>query len=256
MPKQAAASSPQKTMRLAQELLSSGRPNEAMAMFERLIKAVPNDPAVVCGIASIAQHLGFPERAAGHMRDAIKRDPTVVDYHVYLGNALLDMQRLDEAVISLRHALTLKPDSAEAHSSLGAALTVQRQPDAALAHLRRAIAIDPTLAAAHQNLGLALKTQGQMTDAIVSLRTAIALAPSLAEAYANLGECLNFLPGATAGLISETARRWSELLRRPARPPPLRQRPDPRPCPSDRLCLRQFLYPCRHVLPRGDPRRA
>ena len=181
MPKSAPASPLQKTMRSAQALLDSGRPDEAMAMFERLIKAVPNDPAVVCGIASIAQHLGFPERAAGYMRAAIKRNPAVADYHVYLGNALLDMNRLDEAAAALRHALTLKPDSAEAYGSLGAILTRQRQPDAAIAHLRRAMAINPKLATVHQNLGAALYTQGQMNEAVVSLRAAITLEPALGE---------------------------------------------------------------------------
>jgi protein O-GlcNAc transferase len=206
----------QKTMRSAQALLSSGQAIEAMAMFERVLKAVPNDAAVVCGIATIALNLGFLERAAGYMRDAIKRNGTVADYHVILGTALLKTNRLDEATASLRHALMLKPDSAEAHSSLGTILVQQNQPDAAIAHFRRAIAINPRLPDAHHDMGTALKIQGQMNDAVVSLRTAIALAPDLAEAYANLSECLNFLPGATVGLIAQAARRWSDLLHRPA----------------------------------------
>lgn len=220
MPKPALASSLQETMRSAQAHLDAGRPEEAMALYERVMLAVPNDPKIACAVASIAQHLGFAERAAGYMRSAIKRNRNIPDYHVYLGNALLDMGRLDEAGASLRQALSLKPHFAEAHGSLGAVLTRQRQPDAAIAHLNKAIEINPKLAAAHQNLGAALYTQGRMTDAIVSLRTAIALEPELGEAYVNLAKCLNFLPGAASGLIAEATRRWAGLLRRPGRRPP------------------------------------
>ena len=216
MPKPARLSPLQKTMQSAQALLNSGHPDEAMAMFERLIKAVPNDPAVVCGVANIAQHLGLPERAARHMRAAIKRNPKIADYHLHLGNALLDMGQLDEATASLRHALMLKPDFAEAYGSLGAILTQQRKTDAAIAHLRHSIALNPKLAASHQNLGAALYTQGQMSEAIVSLRAALTLEPNLADTYVNLSKCLNFLPGATGGLIAEATRRWGSLLRRPA----------------------------------------
>jgi protein O-GlcNAc transferase len=228
MPRPAAASSPQKTMRKAEALLNSGHPDEAMAMFERLIKAVPNDPAVVCGVAGIAQHLGLPERSAGYMRAAIKRNPEIAEYHTFLGNALIDQGKLDEATASLHHALTLKPDLASAYGSLGAILTRKHQPEAAIAHLRRAIEISPKLAGAHQNLGAALYTQGQMNEAIVSLRTAITLEPGLGEAYVNLAKCLNFLPGGTAGLIAEATRRWAALLRRPARHRPFAndRRPD------------------------------
>ncbi|MBV8651930.1 MAG: hypothetical protein JO255_10725, partial [Alphaproteobacteria bacterium] len=112
-------------------------------------------------------------------------------------------------------AIALKPDCAEAFGSLGAILTRQRQPEAAIAHLRHSIALNPQLAAAHQNLGAALYTQGQMNDAITALRTALAIEPALGDAYVNLAKCLNFLPGATGGLIAEATRRWGGLLRRP-----------------------------------------
>jgi Flp pilus assembly protein TadD len=75
MPKPAVTSL-HKTMRSAEALLAEGKQEQALAMFERLLKAVPNDPAVVCGVASICGHLGLPERAEKHLRAALKRGPT------------------------------------------------------------------------------------------------------------------------------------------------------------------------------------
>jgi predicted O-linked N-acetylglucosamine transferase (SPINDLY family) len=215
-------------MRSAQALLAAGRPDEALATFERLLAVAPHDPAVVCGVASIAQHLGLPERAERHLRAGLKRNPSIADYHHYLGNALIEQGRLAEAEASLRQALALKPDFAEALGSLGAIMTQTNRTDAAIALLQKSLALNPKLAAAHQNLGAALYTQGRMNEAIVSLRTALSLDANCGDAYVNLAKCLNFLPGGTGGLIAESSRRWGSLLRRPARHLPFAndRRPD------------------------------
>jgi predicted O-linked N-acetylglucosamine transferase (SPINDLY family) len=219
MPKRAAVPSPHETMRSAEALLAAGRQDEALATFESVIDAVPDDPKVVIGIACIALHLGRPERAERTMRGAIARNPDIADYYLYLGNALLEMDRLDESAATLHHALSLKPDFAEVHGSLGAILIRQKRTGAAIAHLQHSIALDPKLAGSHLNLGAALYTQGRMNDAILSLRTALALEPNLPDAYINLAKCLNFLPGGTGGLIGEATRRWGALLLRPLHQP-------------------------------------
>lgn len=140
-------------------------------------------------------------------------------YHLQLGNALLALDRLDEAALAMRRALELEPRFAEAHCNLGCILVRQDDCASALPHLQRAVAIAPHFAAAHQNLGTALFRQGRISDAVGSFRNAIAGDPCLAPAYAGLGRCLDFLPEVGYGLIAETARRWSRLVPRPAKPP-------------------------------------
>ncbi|MBV8650944.1 MAG: tetratricopeptide repeat protein [Alphaproteobacteria bacterium] len=227
MPKRPAVSSPHEITRSAQALLDAGRPDDAVAEFERVLELVPDDPKVVCCVASIAQQLGRPERVEHCVRAGLARNPDIAEYHHYLGNALMDMERHDEAGAALRRALELKPDFAEACGSLGAVLMQQQRTDAAIAYLQRSIALDPKLAAAHMNLGAALFLQGRMTEAIASLRTAIALDPRSGAAYMSLAASMNYLPGATAGLIAEATRRWASLLSRPGRRLPFANDRDP-----------------------------
>jgi predicted O-linked N-acetylglucosamine transferase (SPINDLY family) len=195
----------------------SGRPDEAMELFERVRAAAPRNVEVLCCIGTIAQLVGQNERAAGYMRDAIKWNRNVADFHLILGNAELNLNDNEAALRSLRRALKLKPHSAEAHTSLGAALMRQGQNGDALRHLNRALELDPKLATAHMNKGAVLLTLGLVNDALASFRTAIVHNPEITDCYANIVKCLNFLPGATFGLITEASRRWSNLKDRPPR---------------------------------------
>jgi tetratricopeptide (TPR) repeat protein len=63
--------------------------------------------------------------------------------HAEVGTALLDDDRLDAALVSLRRALILTPERAVAHSNLGVALEKQGDFAGALAETRRAVEIDP-----------------------------------------------------------------------------------------------------------------
>jgi protein O-GlcNAc transferase len=196
--------------------LEAGRQAEALALYERALAAAPRDAGMLFTFGSLALRLGDAARAATHLRQATKRNPKLPTYHLQLGNALLALGRLDDAAIAVRRALELAPDLAEAHCNLGCILVRQGDPAAAIPHLERAALLEPRLALAHQNLGSAQFRQGRISDACGSFRHAIAADPSLAEAYAGLGMCLHFLPDVGFGLIAETARRWSQLLPRPA----------------------------------------
>ncbi|MDP7560673.1 MAG: tetratricopeptide repeat protein, partial [Planctomycetota bacterium] len=63
--------------------------------------------------------------------------------HNNLGNALLNLGKLDEAVASYHKALAIKPNLSEAHNNLGAALQELGQVGEAFTHLRRAVALNP-----------------------------------------------------------------------------------------------------------------
>ncbi len=176
----------------------------------------PRDGDASFDLANLALRLGDAGRAAACLGEAIERDPTVPAYHLQLGNAFLALGRLDDAAAAVRRALDIAPHLAEAHCNLGCILVRLGDAAGAIPHLERAVAIAPRLAVAHQNLGAALFRQGRIGDAIGSFRHAIAGDPTLAPAYAGLGMCLHFLPDVGYALIADTARRWSQLLPRPA----------------------------------------
>jgi Tfp pilus assembly protein PilF len=120
-----------------------------------------------------------------------KVKPDFAEAHNALGNALVQLRKLDAAVTSYGRALALRPDIAELHNNLGWVLGQQgRRLEEAEAACRRAIAIAPNYAEAHNNLGWALRMQGRLEEAEAACRRAIAIAPSYAGAHANLGQIL------------------------------------------------------------------
>jgi Tfp pilus assembly protein PilF len=110
--------------------------------------------------------------------------------HNALGNALVQLGKLDAAVTSYGRALALKPEIAEVHNNLGWTLRKQGRLEEAEAACRRAIAIAPNYAEAHCNLGWTLRKQGRLEEAEAACRRAIAIAPNYAEAHAGLGKIL------------------------------------------------------------------
>jgi protein O-GlcNAc transferase len=127
--------------------------------------------------------------------------PGDAEAHSNLGNALNDLGRFDEAVVSCRRALKLSPDFAEAHSNLGNALKGLGDLAAAVASYRRAVEFKADFAIAHSNLCNVLNTLGRHDEAVTSCRRAVELKPDFAEAYNNLGNALkglNQLDGAVA----------------------------------------------------------
>jgi len=69
-----------------------------------------------------------------------------------LGNRLVNLGKLDEAVAAYRKALELHPDLALSYLSLGNALARQKNFDEAVATFRRALALAPDPAWAYDNL--------------------------------------------------------------------------------------------------------
>jgi tetratricopeptide (TPR) repeat protein len=110
--------------------------------------------------------------------------------HNALGNALVQLGKLDAAITSYEQALALRPNIAELHYNLGRALRKQGRLERAEAACRRAIAINPNYAAAHAGLGKILLASNRLEEAEAACRRAIAINPNYAAAHAGLGRIL------------------------------------------------------------------
>jgi hypothetical protein len=102
-----------------------------------------------------------------------------------------------------------KMDVAEAHNALGNALVQLGKLDAAVTSYGRALAVTPDFAEAQGNLGRALYKQGKLEDAEAAYRRAIAIAPDHAEAHGRLGQILWYSNRIKEGFQSIT--RYAEL---------------------------------------------
>jgi protein O-GlcNAc transferase len=109
---------------------------------------------------------------------------------MYLGLALAQQNRTDEAVAQFRAALQLKPDFVEAHHNLGSALIQQGQLDEGIEQFNEAIRINPNSAETHFSLGMILTRLGKFDEAIAHFNEALRIKPDFASAQKGLEKAL------------------------------------------------------------------
>src|SRR5262245_66269998 len=103
---------------------------------------------------------------------------------------LVCLQLADKFHLPMSEVSKIKPDVAEAHNALGNALVQLGKLDAAVTSYGRALALRPDIAEVHNNLGRALHKQGRLDEAEAACRRAIAITPNYAKAHARLGSIL------------------------------------------------------------------
>lgn len=108
------------------------------------------------------------QQVIDNAQDALKRDPTLLDAHVHLGNAYAYLGQMAAG----------NPETAAQARELG---------DMAIDSFSRAISINPEYPDAHVNLGLELSRKGLKKEAIEEYKLAIELNPMHLKARNNLG---------------------------------------------------------------------
>jgi adenylate cyclase len=95
---------------------------------------------------------------------------------MWLGSALLNLGRTDEAIAEIHEALRLEPDNGQAHQSLARALWVGKGDfAAAIPEFERAIELNPEAGYSYLQLGLLLAWEGQYERAIDVCKRAVEL---------------------------------------------------------------------------------
>jgi superkiller protein 3 len=140
--------------------------------------------------AGAAESTGDYTKAKKISQKAIRLYPNKSSPYFWLGNALDDLGKKEEAIAAYRQAIKLQPDFAAAYNNLGNALDDLGKLEGAIAAYRKAIELDPKYAAAYYNLGIALRQQGKLEDAIAAYRQVNKLQPDYADAYYNLRNAL------------------------------------------------------------------
>jgi tetratricopeptide (TPR) repeat protein len=191
-------------------LRAAGAFMAAFAHRDRIEKtAVTTHPA--------ARDLGFQEmlqRALdfhnlGQLTEAIdiyeqiqRSNPTQADTLHYLGVALAQQGRFEEALVPLVQALETLPGNAAVHNHYGNALAGLGRYEDALLSYERAVACDGSLADGHYNRGATLTELGRTDEALASYERAIQLNPNNAQAYNNRGNLLADAGSAAEALVA------------------------------------------------------
>jgi predicted O-linked N-acetylglucosamine transferase (SPINDLY family) len=163
---------------LGASLLYQARYAEALGPLEAAHRAAPHKGS--------GHRLGYCHLALGDFAGAaqvlqreVQAFPDLVNAHLALGVALVQLQRQEEALAAFLEAARLDPGSAEAHTNAGNVLAALGRHDEALAQLRQAAQAPPGLADPHFNLGVALQRLKRHEEAIDSFQAALGIAPRM-----------------------------------------------------------------------------
>lgn len=158
--------------------------NTADAQVHHLLGLIHVQIAAASSSADLRRE--HQERAVSAFEATTRHDPRMVEAHINLGHAYLQVQRLDDALSSYQSALNLAPDSDLIHASLAEAHRRHQDMDQALASYGRAIQLAPQKMGYFVNIGNLLREFQRHEDAIACYEQAIQIEPNHAEAYAQM----------------------------------------------------------------------
>ena len=107
---------------------------------------------------------------------ALSLNPNLPDAHTWLGAALLNTGKTDEAIASMKEAIRLDPDDGMAHQGLARAYWVGKGDfAAAIPEFERSIELNPEAGYSYLQLGLLLAWEGRYAEAERVCRRAVDL---------------------------------------------------------------------------------
>ena len=149
---------------------------------------------VAGGNASLVNMANFYHRngryaeAIAAWEKLVEADPNDLGARIGLSNAYFEIGKQDSAVAGLMAVLRIDPRNTEALRSLATIYVRRGMGEDALRVAEDALAADPRDGYSYFNRGLALELLGRREEAAEQYREAVRLAPDLAEAYANLAQ--------------------------------------------------------------------
>ncbi|MSR86793.1 tetratricopeptide repeat protein [Candidatus Peribacteria bacterium] len=164
------------------------------SLFRNVLTFYPNSQIAHVTIGNHYQSLGDLERAFTHYDKALTIRPTSLAYF-NLGNALLTLNRADEAIEAGKQALELDPALVIAHVNLGVGYVKKEMIDEAVASFQKAIELDPNSVQGHFNLGVMFEKQKKWEVAVREYKRVLDLNPTLQVAVERLAAARKNLPG-------------------------------------------------------------
>jgi ribosomal protein S12 methylthiotransferase accessory factor len=157
-------------------------PREGLAALSRLNAAFPRRFEVHFFLGLALANQERPEEALVHFTQALALNPPaheVPSIYVHLGNCHKDLGNYPQAVAALSQALDLDPGLKEAHHFLGFAYFKMGEFQRAVHCFEKVIELDPGSAIDYANLGINLSKLGLNKEAAFVLKQALELDPTL-----------------------------------------------------------------------------
>lgn len=197
---------------LAQVYASTGRPQQAIEQYEKVLVKKPDDKGCRIALAACLLQLGQLDqceqavkeilvdaadaplanlylgmiafrrsdtiKALEYLRHAEKADPRLPGLHCQIGNVYLRQRRWTDAERAFKKALAIDGDSAEAHDGLGVAYRWRKRPEEAVHEHMQSVGLLHHRPQTHIHLGLALAEVGHIDWAIRAFNVALEQNPN------------------------------------------------------------------------------
>jgi tetratricopeptide (TPR) repeat protein len=176
--------------------------------YRRCIKLYPDFAVPHYNLGNVLLDLGRVGDAIAEYGLAIDLDRRYHKPYNGLGDAFAAQNKTGEAIVAYLKAIEMQPSDPEIHDSLGELLHRVGQLDGAAAELSIASKLDPSdsdVAYFNDTLGQVLKEQGHADDAISAFRNALAAKPADSDASYYLARTL------TDAATASTSRRMARI---------------------------------------------
>jgi Tfp pilus assembly protein PilF len=215
-------------VRMADSFRNAGRMNEALELLEETAETNSDNGQLHRVYGEYLFLAGRYQEAEGSLNRALEIDPYLTDARNWLGAALTEQERFDEARQQYRKALEdpSYPSPQLIYLNLGVLYRKQGMDQKGIDEFRRAVQIDPRFYKAHFELALALESIGSLDEALDEIIVAEPSfrtdgeywyrrgflefrAASSQEAMESLRRCIDVSPGSPA---SAKARELMEVI--------------------------------------------
>lgn len=191
-------------MRLAQAFAVAGRDNESIEQYKAILSVNKNFVPALSGVGFEYLKQKKWKEGEGYFRKVVsltEKDTTSVGSspletaYFYLGTALMEQQKYEDAVGFFRAALRLRRDSADASYALAVSYRELDNMEAYEEYLLYTLQFDPNMAEANYDYGILLLSKKDLAAAAEHFRTSANAAPGIDKPQIELDKLGNFEDG-------------------------------------------------------------
>jgi len=179
----------------AWKALADGKADRAAALFAEALAIRPDDPVLLFGAGAAAHQQGQPKEAIARLRQAIERNPRLVDASRLLGAIAYDQGDLTLAIKTYENALKYAPQNRAMHDQLDA----WREEQSVHSGFEE-----------RRSDRFRVMFEGRAEEALAADATAI-----LSSAFWRIGETLGAYPPDTVVAILYTEKQFRDITRAP-----------------------------------------
>ena len=171
-------------------LMQSTQVESALAIFRRAAELLPEQAGIQSNLARAALAVGDPATALSAAERAIANGGGNVGTWQLLGNALKEMNRIDDAIAAFNNGRVHYPEDFQLHYNVAISELIAGRADDAEKTFRDLIARRPKQPQAWLGLGNALSALSRLGEAEEAYRRVLNDMPMLAQCWINLGMVL------------------------------------------------------------------